>query len=48
MITNKELKILPNGPIEREMKKSQIMIVKWKHPTWNPQKRHGNKKVFKR
>ena len=48
MITNKEIRIIPNGPIEREIKKPQIMIVKWSHPSWNPKKRYGNKKIFKR
>ena len=45
MITNKELKIIPNGPIEREIKKPQVMLVKWRHPTI-PQRK--NKKIFKR
>ena len=45
MITNKQARIIPNGPIEREIKKPQIMIVKWRHPTI-PQRK--NKKIFKR
>ena len=42
MIGNKDTRIIPGGPIERECAKPQIMLIRWTHPTWNPKKRYGH------
>ncbi len=47
MFGNKDTRIIPGGPIERECAKPQIMLVRWTHPTWNPKKRSNSLELYK-
>ena len=41
MFGNKDTRIIPGGPIEKECAKPQIKLVRWKHKTKKKKKRYG-------
>ena len=42
MIGNKNTRIIPGGPIERESANPQIKYVNWTHPPWDPKIRSSS------